>query len=69
MLSLVGGTKYVVRESPQQVIASIREHQAIVLCLGSELQHRWQPDIRPVRTPPEPTSLDSHRARSSEEDS
>ncbi len=69
MISLAGGTKYLVRESPQQVIAAIREHQAIVLSLGSELQHRWEPDIRPVRPAPEPTSLDSHRARSSEEDS
>lgn len=51
ILTLVDGTKYVVKESVQEIIARIREFRASVVVLAQRLQEEAasEPNLRVVR--------------------
>lgn len=52
VITLVDGTKYVVRESVEQIIERIREFRASVVVLAQRLEEEVQaePNLRVIRT-------------------
>lgn len=60
VLTMVDGTRYVVRESLDELVERIREFRASVVTLSTrlELQHPAEPTLRVV--PGDPTTIGGH---------
>lgn len=53
ILTLIDGTKYIVRESMAEVIARVNEHRAHLLARAQEIQADPTPAVELVRDTPE----------------
>jgi flagellar protein FlbD len=53
ILTLIDGTKYIVRESMAEVIARVNEHRAHLLARAQEIQADPTPAVELVRDAPE----------------
>jgi flagellar protein FlbD len=58
ILTLIDGTKYIVRESMAEVIARVNEHRAQLLARAQEIQAAPAPTVELVRDPDDEGSHD-----------
>jgi flagellar protein FlbD len=57
ILTLIDGTKYIVRESMAEVIARVNEHRAHLLARAQEIQATPVPTVELVRDAPEASDV------------